>query len=186
LGFPFQRLVPSYATAIGSSSDRPAALAELMGIIVNDGVRRPTLRLTQLRFAAGTPYETVFAPAAARGERVMEPAVARALRGVLAGVVSSGTARRVAGAFERHGKPIVVGGKTGSGDNRFKTFAPGGGLISARPVNRTATFVFYLSDRYYGVLTAFVPGREAGGYTFTSALPLSVLKLAAPIVNPHL
>src|SRR5205823_4430861 len=32
LGFPFERLVPSYATAIGSSSDRPAALAELMGI----------------------------------------------------------------------------------------------------------------------------------------------------------
>jgi hypothetical protein len=34
--------VPSYATAIGSSADRPLALAELMGIIVNDGQRRPT------------------------------------------------------------------------------------------------------------------------------------------------
>ena len=40
LGFPFEHLVPSYATAIGSSSDRPAALAELMGIILNDGVKR--------------------------------------------------------------------------------------------------------------------------------------------------
>src|SRR5258705_7826170 len=37
LGFPFQRLVPSYATAIGSSADRPAALADLMGTILNDG-----------------------------------------------------------------------------------------------------------------------------------------------------
>src|SRR5262249_59008866 len=35
LGFPFRSLVPSYATAIGSSADRPEALAELMGIIVD-------------------------------------------------------------------------------------------------------------------------------------------------------
>ena len=39
---------------------------------------------------------------------------------------------------------------------------------------------------YYGVLTAFVPGSEAGKYQFTSSLPLSVLKLAAPIVNARL
>ena len=32
LGYPFDSLVPSYATAIGSSADRPAALAELVGI----------------------------------------------------------------------------------------------------------------------------------------------------------
>jgi membrane peptidoglycan carboxypeptidase len=186
LGFPFKRLVPSYATAIGNSSDRPAALAELMGIIVNDGVKRPTLRLTQLHFAAGTPYETVFEPAPVAGAQVMEPEVARALRGVLADVVSGGTARRVAGAFVHQGKPLVVGGKTGSGDNRFKTFRRHGGVISARPVNRTATFVFYIGDRYYGVLTAFVPGRQAGDYEFTSALPVSVLRLAAPMINPRL
>lgn len=61
LGYPFDHLVPSYATALGSSGDRPAALAELMGIIVNDGVRMPTLRLEHLDFALGTPYETRFA-----------------------------------------------------------------------------------------------------------------------------
>ena len=33
LGFPFKTLVPTYATAIGSSSDRPTALAELVGIL---------------------------------------------------------------------------------------------------------------------------------------------------------
>src|SRR5262249_9276632 len=139
LGFPFPHLVPSYATAIGNSSDRPAALAELMGIIVNDGVRRPTLRLTELHFAEGTPYDTVFEPAPTDGERVMEPAVARALRGALADVVAGGTPRRVAGAFTHKGQPLEVGGKTGSGDNRFKTFHRHGGVISARPVNRTAT-----------------------------------------------
>jgi membrane peptidoglycan carboxypeptidase len=187
LAFPFERLVPSYATAIGNSSDRPAALAELMGIIVNDGVRLPSLRVTQLHFAEGTPYDTEFTPAPGAGERVMDAAVARALRGVLADVVQKGTARRVAGAFtDADGTPVIAGGKTGSGDNRYKTFTKHGGVTSSRPVNRTATFVFYIGDRYFGVLTAFVPGRDAGNYEFTSSLPLSVLKLAAPAINKRL
>jgi membrane peptidoglycan carboxypeptidase len=187
LGFPFERLVPTLATAIGNSSDRPAALAELMGIILNDGVRRPTLRVTQLHWGRGTPYETIMTPKPAQGERVMAPAVARALRGVLAEVVEGGTARRLAGAFsETDGTPVIAGGKTGSGDNRFKTFNRHGGLISSRPVNRTATFAFYVGDRYFGVLTAFVPREEAGRYTFTSALPVTILKLLAPAINLRL
>jgi membrane peptidoglycan carboxypeptidase len=187
LGFPFQHLVPSYATAIGSSSDRPAALAELMGIIVNDGERLPMVRLTRLRWGEGTPYETVMVPKQDDGERVMEPEVARALRGALADVVDNGTARRVAGVFKTpDGKKIVAGGKTGSGDNRFKTFNRGGGLKASRVVNRTATFTFYVGDRYFGVLTAFVPGKEAGGYEFTSALSVSILRLLAPAINARL
>ncbi len=186
LGFPFERLEPTYATAIGSSSDRPAALAELMGIILNDGVRRPPIRLTELRFAVGTPYESVFRPGV-QEERVMEPAVARTMRQALAGVVSSGTARRLSGAFKtRDGSPIIAGGKTGSGDNRYRTFSRSGAETSSRPVNRTAAFVFYIGDRYYGVLTAFVPGRASGAYKFTSALPVSVLKLLAPEIDARL
>ena len=184
LGFPFEQLVPSYATAIGSSADRPAALAELMGIIVNDGVRRPTSSIEALRFASDTPYHTVFQPAPSTGERVLPMPVARALRRALAEVVESGTARRVAGAFqEAGGKPIVVGGKTGSGDNRFDTFAGRGQLISSRPVSRTAAFAFYIGDRYFGIITASVAGKAAGEYQFTSALPLSVLRLLAPAIN---
>jgi membrane peptidoglycan carboxypeptidase len=184
LGFPFEQLVPSYATAIGSSADRPAALAELMGIIANNGVRRPTSSIQGLRFASDTPYHTVFQPAPGSGERVLPVPVARALRQVLAEVVESGTARRVAGAFqEPGGKPIVVGGKTGSGDNRFDTFAGRGRLISSRPVSRTAAFVFYIGDRYFGIVTASVAGKAAGQYQFTSALPLTVLKLLAPQIN---
>jgi len=187
LGFPFPRLVPSYATAIGSSSDRPAALAELMGIIVNDGVRLPMLRFTRLHWGEGTPYETVMRPKPDAGERVMDPAVAAALRRALADVVDNGTARRVAGAFKTpNGKKVVAGGKTGSGDNRFKSFGRGGWLKSSRVVSRTATFTFYIDDRYFGVLTAFVPGKQAGGYEFTSALSVSVLKLLAPAVNARL
>jgi hypothetical protein len=103
---------------------------------------------------------------------------------VLAEVVESGTARRVAGAFqEPGGKPIVVGGKTGSGDNRFDTFAGRGRLISSRPVSRTAAFAFYIGDRYFGIITASVSGKAAGQYQFTSALPLTVLRLLAPQIN---
>jgi cell division protein FtsI/penicillin-binding protein 2 len=187
LGFPFDRLVPSLATAIGTSSDRPAALAELMGIIVNDGMRLPMLRLTQLQFGAGTPYETVMVPRRDAGERVMQPEVARALRRALATVVESGTAGRLAGAFkDADGKRIVTGGKTGSGDNRFKTYSRGGGLKSSRAVSRTATFAFYVGERYFGVITAFVPGQKSDRYEFTSALSVSVLRLLAPTINDRI
>jgi membrane peptidoglycan carboxypeptidase len=187
LGFPFDRLVPSLATAIGNSSDRPAALAELMGIIVNDGVLRPTIRFNALRFALDTPYHTVMAPKADVGTRVMSSAVARTIMPVLAEVVSGGTARRLFEAFTGpRGELIVTGGKTGSGDNRYKTFSRGGGLLSSRPVNRTATFVFYIGNRYYGVITASVLGQNAEAYRFTSALPVSVLKLLAPAINERL
>jgi hypothetical protein len=46
MGYPFDQLVPSLATALGSSGDRPAALAELVGIILNEGRRLPTHRFT--------------------------------------------------------------------------------------------------------------------------------------------
>src|SRR5262245_46671297 len=184
LGFPFEHLVPSYATAIGSSADRPAALAELMGIIANEGVRRPTTAIRALRFAPDTPYHTVFEPTAGGQERVLSVPVARALRKTLAEVVETGTARRVAGVFRGvGGKPIVVGGKTGSGDNRFETFAGRGKLVSSRPVSRTAAFAFYIGDRYYGIITASVAGKVSGQYEFTSALPLTVLRLFAPAIN---
>jgi membrane peptidoglycan carboxypeptidase len=181
LGFPFPRLVPSLATAIGSSSDQPEALAELMGILLNDGIRRPRIRFQSLRFGADTPYETILDRQAQAEERVLPAAVARALRPVLADVVQAGTARRLAGAFGGN-----LGGKTGSGDNRFKTFARGGGVTSSRAVSRTAAFVFYIGDRYFGVMTASVSGTTAGRFGFTSALPVAVLKLLAPGIENRL
>ena len=49
------RAVPQFGErrAGRTYADRPAALAELMGIVVNDGIRRPTVRIDELRFAAG-------------------------------------------------------------------------------------------------------------------------------------
>lgn len=186
LGYPFEYLVPSYATAIGSSGDRPAALAELMGIIVNDGIRLPTARIERLQFAAATPYETVAHFEGVRPERVMAPEVAAALRRALAGVVESGTARRLAGTFDYgDGIRLAVGGKTGTGDNRFETYRADGSVAESRAINRTATFVFFLGDHHFGTLTAYVPGPEANGYRFTSALPVQILKTLAPALKPY-
>jgi len=141
----------------------------------HDGVRLPTVRVARLRFAAGTPYETVFAPNEQKGERVMEPEIAHALREVLSGVVQNGTARRLSGVFLGPQRtPIVVGGKTGSGDNRYET------RRGSRAVSRTGTFVFYIGDRYFGVITAYVGEERASQYSFTSALPVTALKLLAP------
>ncbi|MBI2228462.1 MAG: transglycosylase domain-containing protein [Deltaproteobacteria bacterium] len=187
LGFPFKTMVPSYATAIGVSSDRPVALAELVGILVNDGVRRQPTSLTHIHFARATPYETVFERTADKGEQVLAPEVARTMRKAMAEVVEQGTARRLSGVFKLpDGKRISVGGKTGSGDNRFETFNRAGDVVTSRATNRTAAFIFYIGERYYGVVTAFVQGREADDYHFTSALPVTVLKLLAPTIIARL
>lgn len=184
LGYPFGHLVPSLATALGSSGDRPAALAELMGIIENNGVRLPTRRLESLAFATATPYETHFELAPGEGERVMLPEVASALRDALSEVVEGGTAGRLSGAFKlADGTLLAVGGKTGTGDNRIVI---GRGNARGVAMNRTATFVFYLGPRHFGTLTAYVIGPDAARYRFTSALPVQILKSMGPLLLPTL
>ncbi|ALZ75160.1 transglycosylase domain-containing protein [Rheinheimera sp. F8] len=186
LGYPFDHLVPSLGTALGSSGDRPAALAELMGIIQNDGIRLPTIRIDSLHFAAHTPYEVQLGFNASAGERVMRPEVARALKKALGQVVAEGTARRLNGSFVKaDGSLFQVGGKTGTGDNRVATQVIRGKTVASTATSRTATFVFYLGDSYFGTLTAFVPGKGADDFSFTSALPLQVLKGMAPILRPY-
>ncbi|MBM3487689.1 MAG: glycosyl transferase family 51 [Alphaproteobacteria bacterium] len=185
VGYPFENLTPSYATSIGSSGDRPSALADLMGLIANDGVRLPTHRVTRLHFAAGTPYETVVVPSPGEVERIFAPEVAQVLRRALADVVQNGTARRVAGSFtDAEGHKLAIGGKTGTGDHRQKRVVVGGKVFEAKVVSRAAAFVFYIGDCFYGTLTAFVQGPEAGQYEFTSALPTQVLKSIAPALKP--
>ena len=184
-GYPFDALVPSYATAIGASADRPAALAELMGILVNDGLRKPAMRIQSLHFAAATPYETVLQYKPGQAERVLAPEVARAVRGALRLVVENGTAQRVKQAFMRpDGSIMPVGGKTGTGDQRFDVYGGGGRLIKSRVVNRSATFVFNVDERFFGTIIAYVPGAQAAAYDFTSGLPVQLLKVLAPRLTP--
>lgn len=185
LGYPFERLVPSYATAIGSSADRPGALAELMGIIMNDGIKKPILRFDKIHFAKDTPFETVLAPDGNNGVQVLDPAIAHILRASLADVVENGTAKRLRGAYlDSKGDPLVIGGKTGTGDHRYDEFAAGGRLISSRVKNRTGTIVFFIGDRFFGTVTAHVSGEAAADYKFTSALSAQMLKSLAPVLQP--
>jgi membrane peptidoglycan carboxypeptidase len=186
MGYPFDSLVPSYATTLGASADRPASLAELMGIIVNDGVRKPVERIDSLHFAKDTPYETLVKRSKGGGkEQVLSPEVARTVADAIQGVVSDGTAKRVKTAFtQSDGSIIAVGGKTGTGDQRFEVYARGGRVIESRFVNRSATFVFNIGERYFGSMTAYVHGPQAGNYDFTSALPVQLLANLAPSLMP--
>lgn len=187
MGYPFESLVPSYATALGASADRPAALAELMGILVNDGMRKPATRIESLHFATATPYETLLLHQPGRAQRVLAPEVAQAALGVLRQVVDGGTAMRLKQAFRRaDGSVIPVGGKTGTGDQRFDTYGAGGRLLKSRVVNRSATFVFNIDERFFGTLVAYVSGEQAAAYDFTSGLPVQLLKVLAPTLTPLL
>jgi len=185
VGYPFSTLTPSYATAIGASGDRPAALAELLGILMNDGVRYPMQRFDFVHFAAETPYETLMQLPEAEGQRVLSSEVAQAARRALVNVVEKGTARRVHAAYKGpDGSPLVIAGKTGTGDHRRQIHGARGGLLAEEVVSRTATFAFMLGDHHFGALTAYVTGPAAARYRFTSALPVQVLKSLAPILEP--
>ena len=118
---------------------------------------------------------------------MLAPEVAEAARQALLGVVAEGTARRLSGVYyAANGNLLPVGGKTGTGDNRVDHFGGGGRLISQRVLDRTATFVFFLGDRFYGTITAYVPGTIAGSYHFTSALAVQLLKSIQPQLDPLL
>ena len=187
LGYPFESLVPSLATTIGSSADRPASLAELMGIILNEGVYKPLLSIQRLDFAQNTPYETHFIKSLAPGKHVMPPEVARVLKMAVKNVVGRGTAQRIKNTFTNpDGTPLEIGGKTGTGDNRFETFRRSTDEIevtSSKIISRTSTFVFFV-DHYFGIVTAHVEGSEASEYEFTSALAVQVLKTLWPALAP--
>lgn len=187
LGYPFENLVPSLGTAIGSSGDRPGSLADLVGTILNDGIQAPLRRMDWLHFAAETPFETYLAASPSPGERVLSSELAGAVREALLDVVEQGTARSIQAAAPRiDGVRVPIGGKTGTGDNRFRVLGPGGQLTETRVVNRTATFAFFLGDRHFGVVTAHVPGQDAAAYQFTSSLPVRVLALILPHLQPLL
>jgi membrane peptidoglycan carboxypeptidase len=185
LGYPFSYLTPSYATAIGSSADRPAALAELVGIILRGGIRAPAIRLDEFHFAEFTPFETLMRYQNAKFERVLPAEVTDVVHAALLEVVARGTAVRLAGGLHpAEGVSIPVGGKTGTGDHRMEMFDAAGHLVRERVMNRTATFVFFIGDRFYGTVSAFVPGEDAAKFSFTSSLPVELLRQLGPLLQP--
>ena len=156
-----------------------------MGIILNNGVRVPVMLIERLHFAAGTPFETIVEHTPDQGENMFSPDLAAVVRDVLIGVVEKGTASRLTHAIVKEdGTWIPIGGKTGTGDHRYVTFSSAGVIKKSHAVNRSATFVFFIGDRFFGTLTAFVPGTDAANYQFTSALSTQVLKYLLPTLKP--
>jgi membrane peptidoglycan carboxypeptidase len=149
-------------------------------------VRKPTQRIDSLHFAKDTPYETMVKRGqAGKGEQVLNPQVARAVADAIHGVAQEGTAKRVKTAFvKQDGSVIAMGGKTGTGDQRFDVYGAGHRLIESRYVNRSATFVFNIGERFFGSMTAYVHGPESAHYDFTSALPVQLLVTLAPSLMP--
>lgn len=116
---------------------------------------------------------------------MFSPDLAAVVRDVLTGVVEKGTASRLAHSIVKEdGTWIPIGGKTGTGDHRYVTFSSAGVIKESHAVNRSATFVFFIGDRFFGTLTAFVPGADAANYQFTSALSTQVLKYLLPTLKP--
>jgi membrane peptidoglycan carboxypeptidase len=186
-GYPFENLIPSLATAIGSSADRPEALAELAGILANNGVKKPSIVIDDMHWAQDTPYEVMLAPQRGRGRQLLDEEAARVVKAAMQDVVENGTAKRALGAFvDGNGQPLLLGAKTGTGDNRLERFKPDGTVSSSRVVSRSASLVFVLEDRFFGVLTAYVTGDKAAEYRFTSALPAQILHEIAPLLAPLL
>ncbi|MSR16616.1 MAG: carboxypeptidase [Methylococcaceae bacterium] len=187
VGYPFTSLTPSYATSIGASGDRPAALADLIGIISNNGVKLPSVRFANFHYAKATPYETILDKTIENGQQILSPEVARAARSALIGVVASGTAVAMNGIYkDANGKWLEVGGKTGTGDHRKEKHGTNGQLLESKFISRAATFTFFLGDKFFGVITAYVAGDNAGSYHFTSSLPVHILRFLEPTLSPML
>lgn len=187
LGYPFETITPSFAAAIGASGDRPDALAQLIGIIANDGKTHRAQSIDTLTFAAGTPFETHFGRAPSQGHQSISPEIATVARSLLRDVVLGGTgARLAAGLPLGDGRTLDVYGKTGTGDQRYGVYARGGRLIESRKVNRTAVFVFVIGNRFYGTLTAYAHEPYAARYDYTSAMAVQLLKSLGPTLAPVL
>ncbi len=185
LGYPFETVTPSYAAAVGASGDRPDALAQLIGTISSGGRMLPLQSIESLEFAAGTPFETHFAHVASQQAPVLSPEIVDVAQRLLTSVVQGGTGTRLASGLPLgDGRTLTVYGKTGTGDQRFEVYASGHRLIESRKVNRTATFVFVIDNRFFGSLTAFTHEPYAARYSYTSAMAVQLLKSLGPTLAP--
>jgi hypothetical protein len=120
-----------------------------------------------------------------KGERIFAPEIAKVARGALVGVVEGGTAGRLNGVYtDDKGSRLSVGGKTGTGDHRKQIWGAGGSLIESKFISRAATFTFFIGDRFFGVITAYVEGGNSGLYHFTSSLPVQIIKFLKPTLSP--
>jgi len=131
--------------------------------------------------------ETVLEPKGATAERVMPEEMAKVLRRELIGVVEHGTGQRARRSIVLDdGTVILVGGKTGTGDNRIEEVGPHGIVLGSKVRNRTAAFVFTIGDRFFGTVLAYSAGNDAAAQSFTSSLAVQVFRDLIPSLRPLL
>ena len=105
--------------------------------------------------------------------------------------------RASAGVYQDQGIPALSEFRFGftNGDHHLRqlTLMPNGSNFEAAMADVGGEDPWYIEGRWYripeaqgGVVTAVVPGENADHYKFTSALPVTVLKLMAPELTGHL
>lgn len=100
-----------------------------------EGPELPTVDVEHVQFAVDTPYEPDVAIKPPGPKRVFAPEVAATVRRAPMAVVAEGTGARLRGAYRAADRrPLAVGGKTGTGDNRFESFGAGRGIATMSPV----------------------------------------------------
>jgi len=72
------------------------------------------------------------------------------------------------------------------GDNRYHIYGRHGYLRGERVVDRTSTFVFFLANRFFGTITAFVQGPRAIAFSFSSKRAVQLLRALRPQLEPLL
>ncbi|RAL23791.1 hypothetical protein DL240_06455 [Lujinxingia litoralis] len=165
-GYPFERLTPSLATALGSSGDRPAALARLVAAVRAGGVV-PELRMIEsARLYEQTPYETWFRAAGGPAQRAFSPEVARAVEALLIRVAERGTGHASEGPWSVDGERWEVGGKTGTSEHLLHIRDRAGRVIERRPMARSGTWVFFAGPCLIGSVVIFEQGASAAEHHF--------------------
>lgn len=175
VGFPFEKMVPSLTSALGVSSDKPEALATLMGIIQNKGVWVDTNKYTDLKLAENTPYWKHYRPKPAQSRQAIDESTAALTRDALIGVVNFGTGRRMKDVIKlSDGTVLENGGKTGT-DNQDYAVEP----------KRTMTFVTLIGQKHYAVITAIIHDPKPNEKP-TSGLVVQLMKYMSPLLTPVL
>lgn len=165
-GYPFERLTPSLATALGSSGDRPASLARLVAAVREGGLVPVLSHVKLVRLFEGTPYETWLRPAEAQPVRAFGPEVAGAVERLLVRVAERGTGHASQGPWQTEAGSWEVGGKTGTSDHVLLVRDRSGRIIERRTVARSGAWVFFAGPCVVGTVVMFEQGEDAATHHF--------------------
>ncbi|RDV39014.1 hypothetical protein DV096_00115 [Bradymonadaceae bacterium TMQ3] len=165
-GYPFERLTPSLATALGSSGDRPASLARLVAAVRGGGSVPALSHVRLVRLFEGTPYETWLRPTKTQPVRAFGPEVAAAVETLLIRVARRGTGHASGSPWHTGAARWEVGGKTGTSDHVLLVRDRAGRVIERRPVARSGAWVFFAGPCLVGTVVMYEEGEDAATHHF--------------------